>query len=126
MVAEMVLALERGDEPSEDLRLAVAAGAAKALTETAGRTADAKSILQVLTLGVRDGAEIIVRAEGEGEDAALRAITALFGDGPAGTGLWGRRAGGVFVWGAFQRERAGWCRSAATNAATARSAAMAA
>lgn len=47
--------------------------------EYGGRTADAKSILQILALGVKDGEELVVRAEGEGEDAAIKAVLALFG-----------------------------------------------
>lgn len=40
------------------------------------RRANAKSILQVLALGVKDGEEIIIRAEGEGEQPALAAVVA--------------------------------------------------
>ena len=41
------------------------------------RQANAKSILNVLTLGVNRGAVIQIRAEGEDADAALQALKAL-------------------------------------------------
>ena len=41
------------------------------------RTANAKSILHVLTLGANQGANVIVRAEGEDAEAALQALAAL-------------------------------------------------
>ena len=44
------------------------------------REANAKSILTVLTLGANQGAEITIRAEGEDEDEALAALTALVED----------------------------------------------
>jgi len=42
------------------------------------RQANARSILQLLALGVRDGEEVVIRAEGEGEEQALAALTRLF------------------------------------------------
>ena len=42
-----------------------------------GREVNAKSILQVLTLGAAQGAEITVRAEGEDADEALEALKEL-------------------------------------------------
>ncbi len=42
-----------------------------------GREVNAKSILQVLTLGAEQGAEISVRAEGEDAGEALEALTEL-------------------------------------------------
>lgn len=42
-----------------------------------GREANAKSSLQVLTLGAGQGAEIVVRAEGEDADEALEALSKL-------------------------------------------------
>lgn len=42
-----------------------------------GREVNAKSILQVLTLGAEEGAEITVEAEGEDADAALEALREL-------------------------------------------------
>lgn len=42
-----------------------------------GKEANAKSILSVLALGVNQGAQIILRAEGSDADAALQALQAL-------------------------------------------------
>ncbi len=42
-----------------------------------GRTANAKSILSVLTLGAGQGAELAIEAEGEDADAALEALRSL-------------------------------------------------
>jgi phosphotransferase system HPr (HPr) family protein len=44
------------------------------------RTANAKSILTVLTLGANQGALITIQAEGEDADEALAALTALVKD----------------------------------------------
>ena len=41
---------------------------------------NAKSILGLLTLAATDGTELHVRADGSDEDAAVRALTALFGN----------------------------------------------
>jgi phosphotransferase system HPr (HPr) family protein len=41
------------------------------------RSANAKSILTVLTLGASRGAEVTIRAEGEDADAALEALQTL-------------------------------------------------
>ena len=53
-----------------------------------GRSANAKSILSVLTLGASKGAELTISAEGEDADAALAAlhglISAGFGEVPEG------------------------------------------
>lgn len=49
--------------------------------EYGGKRADAKSILQVLALGVKDGEEVVIRAEGEGEPDALAALVQLFAEG---------------------------------------------
>ena len=49
--------------------------------EYGGKRADAKSILQVLALGVKDGEELVIRAEGEGESEALAALVDLFAEG---------------------------------------------
>jgi phosphocarrier protein HPr len=43
-------------------------------------TANAKSILAVLTLGAHQGAEIIIQAEGEDADEALAALEQLVAD----------------------------------------------
>ncbi len=42
-----------------------------------GRSANAKSILSVLTLGVHQGSEITIDAEGEDADEALAALQQL-------------------------------------------------
>lgn len=42
-----------------------------------GKEANAKSILSVLALGVNQGAQITLRAEGPDADAALQALQAL-------------------------------------------------
>lgn len=39
--------------------------------------ANAKSILNVLTLGANQGAQVLIRAEGEDAEAALQALAAL-------------------------------------------------
>lgn len=44
------------------------------------RTINAKSILSVLTLGVNQGSEITIHAEGEDADAALEELVALVKD----------------------------------------------
>lgn len=44
------------------------------------RTINAKSILSVLTLGVNQGTEITIHAEGEDADAALQELVALIED----------------------------------------------
>lgn len=51
----------------------------------AGREADAKSIISVLSLGAGKGTEITLKAEGEDEQAAIDALAVLiqsnFGEG---------------------------------------------
>jgi len=42
--------------------------------ESGGRAADAKNILQVLALGVKDGEAVHIRAKGEGERQAVDAL----------------------------------------------------
>lgn len=44
------------------------------------RRANAKSILNVIGLGAGQGAEIVLRAEGEDEDQAIEALVALIND----------------------------------------------
>jgi len=46
-----------------------------------GTEANAKSILRVLALGVNQGSEVTIRAEGEGADQALAALEALIQEG---------------------------------------------
>nr|WP_280633670.1 dihydroxyacetone kinase phosphoryl donor subunit DhaM [Nocardioides sp. 1609] len=46
-----------------------------------GRSADAASSLELMTLGAAEGAEIVVSASGADAEAAVRAISALVADG---------------------------------------------
>lgn len=45
--------------------------------ECAGKTANAKSILQVISLNARQGAQVTITADGSDADAALAALSAL-------------------------------------------------
>ena len=55
-----------------------AAGFSSDITVTHGeKTANAKSILTVLTLGAHKGAEILIKAEGDDADDALKALEEL-------------------------------------------------
>lgn len=42
-----------------------------------GREANAKSSLRLMTLGAKHGERVLVRAEGEDEDAAVEALVAI-------------------------------------------------
>jgi len=42
-----------------------------------GKVADAKSIIQILALGVEDDARVTLRADGDGEGAAIQAMVRL-------------------------------------------------
>lgn len=57
------------------------------LTRNPEREADAKSILSLMTLGVEHGHEILIRADGPDEDAAIDALRLLverdFDEAPA-------------------------------------------
>ncbi len=53
----------------------------KVTIEYHSKSADAKSILQVLALGAKDGEELVIRAEGEGESEVLAALVRLFAAG---------------------------------------------
>jgi len=48
--------------------------------ESSGRKADAKSILQVLALGVKCGQDVTIIAEGPEEDVALERLVTLMMD----------------------------------------------
>ena len=48
--------------------------------ETKGKTADLKRIIAVMALCVKSGEEVIVRVDGEGEEAAAAAIEKVFQD----------------------------------------------
>jgi len=47
------------------------------IAKAGGDPVDARSILLVLTLGVRHGDEVVLRAEGEGADATLDSLAGL-------------------------------------------------
>lgn len=49
----------------------------KISVEMEGKKADAKSILQILSLGVKCGQTITIIADGEGEDLAVEALVSL-------------------------------------------------
>ena len=46
-----------------------------------GKTADARSILSVLELGAKYGSALVVRAEGEDSENAIKAMTEMFESG---------------------------------------------
>ena len=48
---------------------------------TSGRQGDAKSMLKVLSLGLTKGTEVKLTAEGEDEEAAIAALSALIDSG---------------------------------------------
>lgn len=48
---------------------------------TAGRTVDAKSIMQLLMMAAGQGSELILHIDGEDEKTAADALVALFDDG---------------------------------------------
>lgn len=48
--------------------------------ENKGKTADLKRIIAVMALCVKSGEEVIVRVDGEGEEAAAAAIEKVFQD----------------------------------------------
>ncbi len=50
--------------------------------EFEGRTANAKSILEVLSLGVADGRKVLVRATGDGAEEVLSKVATLLGANP--------------------------------------------
>ncbi len=45
-----------------------------------GREANAKSSLKLMTLGARHGDKVVIRAEGEDEEAAVEALVALLAE----------------------------------------------
>jgi phosphotransferase system HPr (HPr) family protein len=51
--------------------------------QAGGKTANAKSIVQVLTLGARQGTTITISAEGADEAEAVAALSALASSGDA-------------------------------------------
>ena len=43
----------------------------KVTLEANGKTADATKLMAVMSLGVKNGAEVVIKAEGDDEDAAI-------------------------------------------------------
>ena len=43
----------------------------KITLEANGKTADATKLMAVMSLGVKNGAEVVIKAEGDDEDAAI-------------------------------------------------------
>jgi phosphocarrier protein len=54
---------------------------AKIMIQKGEKTADAKSILKVLALGVTAGTELIISAEGQDEKQAVNALVAMINEG---------------------------------------------
>ena len=52
--------------------------ASKVTIEKDGKSADAKRIFGIMGLGVKNGQEVIIRTEGEDEEAASVALEAFF------------------------------------------------
>lgn len=76
---ELVVNLEQGLHARPAARFVETAARFRSeVTVTAGsRSASAKSILGVLSLGVRKGTTIRIRAEGDDADAAIEALSHL-------------------------------------------------
>ena len=49
----------------------------KITLEANGKSADATKLMAVMSLGVKNGAEVVIKAEGEDEDAAIAKMEAL-------------------------------------------------
>lgn len=56
---------------------AAAAPVAVTVTNSAGRTVNAASILGILSLGIDHGETVVLKAEGDGADTALDALVSL-------------------------------------------------
>ncbi len=63
--------------PASELVKTAAKFKSKIILEGNGKTADAKSIILVLGLGLRQNDSILIRAEGEDEEAAIQMLTDL-------------------------------------------------
>ena len=64
--------------PAAEFTQAVAAtGLAVTISNAAGRSVNAASILGVLTLGVDQGQKVTITAEGQGADAALETLARI-------------------------------------------------
>ena len=64
------------------VRAVTDSGVAVTVGRPGGPDADARSILSVLSLDVRHGDEVVLRAEGPGADEALDALAAQLGTVP--------------------------------------------
>jgi len=53
-------------------------GASEIVIEFGGKSADAKRLLAVMSLGVKSGNEVTVRVEGPDEDSRTRELKAFF------------------------------------------------
>ncbi|MGN0351568.1 MAG: HPr family phosphocarrier protein [Roseburia sp.] len=51
--------------------------ASKITIEANGKSADATKLMALMSLGVKNGASVVVRAEGEDEDAAIEKMEAF-------------------------------------------------
>jgi phosphocarrier protein len=56
-----------------------ASGVAVRVAKATGDSVDARSILGVLSLDIRQGDEVVLTADGEGADAALDGLAAMLG-----------------------------------------------
>jgi phosphocarrier protein len=59
------------------VQAATAQGVAVRITAANGKSADATSLLGVLSLGAKGGEEVVLQAEGDGAEAALEALAAV-------------------------------------------------
>jgi phosphocarrier protein len=63
------------------VKAAARAGVPVTIAKGGGDPVDAASMLSVLTLNAAQGDEVVLRAEGDGADAALDGLVALLSDG---------------------------------------------
>lgn len=82
MVKEAIIAINESNglhaRPAAELA-AMAKKFKSSITLTAGsKVANAKSVISLLTLGVKQGSEINLKIEGEDSDVALQKVTSFF------------------------------------------------
>ncbi len=82
MVKEAIIAINESNglhaRPAAELA-AMAKKFKSSITLTAGsKVANAKSVISLLTLGVKQGSEINLKIEGEDSDVALQEVTSFF------------------------------------------------
>jgi phosphocarrier protein len=65
------------------VKAAARAGVPVTIAKDGGDPVDAASMLSVLTLNAAQGDEVVLRAEGDGADAALDGLAALLSDASA-------------------------------------------